>query len=118
MDSKLISRFKKRLEDERQRMLNDRATLEDELAARTAALGDRTGLTDDMSDDAANYADRGRVSLAEANTEQILAKINRALEKIEQGTYGLSDIDGSPIPVERLNVLPYALTTVSQEERL
>ena len=39
------------------------------------------------------------------------------LEKIEEGTYGLSDIDGSPIPVDRLNVLPYALTTVSQEER-
>jgi len=118
MDPNQISRFKRRLEEERQRILDDRAAEEDELAGRGVANIDRSDLTDDLSDDAANYAERGRSDLAESNTDQILAKISRALQKIEEGTYGLSDIDGSPIPVERLNVLPYALTTVSQEERL
>ena len=118
MDPSQIARFKKRLEEERHRILDDRTTEEDELTGKGAGIVDRSELTDDMSDDAADYADRGRTELAEANTEQILSMITRALQKIEEGTYGLSDIDGSPIPVERLNILPYALTTVSQEERL
>jgi len=118
MDAKQISKFKKRLLDEQQRILADRAVEEAEAEAKSIAVTDRTELTDDGSDDAANFADRGRTAMAAANIDQILSKIKRALEKIDEGTYGLSDIDGSPIPLERLNVLPYALTTVSQEDRI
>jgi DnaK suppressor protein len=39
------------------------------------------------------------------------------LKKIEEGTYGLSDISGQQIPRERLEVIPEALYTLSEEER-
>jgi len=44
-----------------------------------------------------------------------LEHIDRALKKIEEGTYGLSDISGQPIPRERLQSVPEALWTLSEE---
>src|SRR5690348_11524807 len=34
-----------------------------------------------------------------------LERVNRALEKIKEGTYGLSDVSGQPIPRERLEAI-------------
>jgi DnaK suppressor protein len=45
-----------------------------------------------------------------------IANIERALQKIEEGNYGLSDLSGEPIPMERLEAVPEAILTV-QEER-
>jgi DnaK suppressor protein len=45
---------------------------------------------------------------------QRLTQIERALQKIEDGTYGLSDISGEPIPRERLEAMPEAVQTVSE----
>ena len=46
-----------------------------------------------------------------------LQEVNRALEKIEEGTYGLSDDTGEPIPKGRLEAIPEALYTVERQER-
>ena len=45
-----------------------------------------------------------------------LARVDRALEKIEEGSYGLSDISGRAIPRERLEAVPEALYTLDEEE--
>ena len=44
-----------------------------------------------------------------------LARVDRALSKIEEGTYGLSDKSGQPIPRERLEAIPEAILTVGEE---
>jgi DnaK suppressor protein len=44
-----------------------------------------------------------------------LARVNRALEKITDGTYGLSDVSRSPIPHDRLNAIPDAICTLDEE---
>jgi len=41
-----------------------------------------------------------------------LGDIRRALEKIEEGTYGLSDVSGEPIGKERLLAVPEAVTAI------
>jgi DnaK suppressor protein len=45
------------------------------------------------------------------------SSIDRALAKIDEGTYGLSDESGLPIPAERLNAYPQATRTASEEAR-
>jgi len=45
-----------------------------------------------------------------------IANIERALQKIENGSYGLSDLSGQPISKARLESTPEAILTV-QEER-
>ena len=46
-------------------------------------------------------------ALGEAGRAE-LARINRALQRIEHGEYGNCVICGNPIPVERLKVLPFS----------
>ena len=43
--------------------------------------------------------------------------VNRALEKIVEGTYGLSDVSGKSIPRQRLEVVPEAICTLDEEQR-
>jgi DnaK suppressor protein len=44
-----------------------------------------------------------------------LARVERALAKIEAGTYGLSDVSGLPIPRDRLEAVPEAICTLAEE---
>jgi DnaK suppressor protein len=45
-------------------------------------------------------------------------RIDRALKKIEEGTYGFSDMSGLPIPRERLEVVPESIYTLAEEQAL
>ena len=45
-----------------------------------------------------------------------LTRVERALKKIEEGTYGLSDVSGQRIPLDRLEVMPDAINTLSEQE--
>ncbi len=55
------------------------------------------------------YADRLAV---EANLENELKKINKALERMENGTYGIDINTGEEINIERLKAYPAASTNV------
>jgi len=44
-----------------------------------------------------------------------LENITRALQKIEDGTYGRSDVSGTPIPEARLLANPEAINTAEEE---
>ncbi|MFC4558610.1 hypothetical protein ACFO3D_10360 [Virgibacillus kekensis] len=48
--------------------------------------------------------------------EERLREINDALERIENGTYGISEKSGKPIPEERLEVMPTARYLVEEKE--
>ena len=43
-----------------------------------------------------------------------LAQVQKALGRIEAGTYGTSEVSGKPIPRERLEALPSATTLVDE----
>ncbi len=45
-----------------------------------------------------------------------LAQVNRALKKIEEGSYGISDVSSDPIPKERLDATPEAINTLSEQQ--
>ena len=45
-----------------------------------------------------------------------LARVDRALRKIEEGSYGLSDVSGQLIRRERLEAVPEANFTLAEEE--
>lgn len=53
----------------------------------------------------------------EEQVERRLQHIQRALQKIEEGTYGLSDESGEPIPRGRLEAAPEAIRTVDEQQR-
>jgi DnaK suppressor protein len=45
-----------------------------------------------------------------------LARVERALKKIEEGTYGYSDVSGQRIPDDRLEAMPDATTTLAEQK--
>jgi DnaK suppressor protein len=52
-----------------------------------------------------------------AQLRLILEKIERAEERLDKGTYGLSVESGRPIPDERLEAIPWADRTAEEQER-
>lgn len=117
LTDKQIAKFKQLLLAEKARIEADRAQYRQAEKSDTEeqAPGNLVDYDpNDPADEATNLADRERMMAASDNMTHILVKIERALAKINEGTYGLSDIDGAPIPLGRLEALPYALTTVDQ----
>jgi DnaK suppressor protein len=45
-----------------------------------------------------------------------LTDIERALQKIDAGTYGVSESSGAPIPIERLEAYPEARDTLEEQK--
>ena len=44
---------------------------------------------------------------------KLISQIDDALNRIEEGTYGICELDGQPIPKPRLEAIPWALYCVS-----
>lgn len=108
-----IAKFKKRLEDMR-------AHLEQSLQGSTAEVKspeEATGYSQHQADQGTDDFNR-TISLEVTSREyNILRQINRALEKIEEGSYGFCDITKAEIPVARLDAVPYATMTVKEQEK-
>ena len=62
------------------------------------------------SDFSETAALRGRQRYLQENLEEI----SQALTRFEIGTYGLSEISGKPIPLERLELLPWTNRLVEE----
>ena len=54
-------------------------------------------------------------SLVSRDVER-LARVERALKKIADGTYGYSDVSGQRIPDDRLEAMPDAATTLAEQK--
>jgi len=76
-----------------------------------------SGELSDVADMATDNYDRElNIGLA-SNEQQLLNDIDVALKRIEDGTYGVCEIYGTPIPQKRLLAMPYTrLSMRAQEE--
>ena len=87
-------------------------------AAEVKKPDEATGYSQHHADQGTDDFDR-KISLEVSSQEmQILRQIERALEKVSEGSYGVCDISGEEIPKARLDAMPYATTTVKAQERL
>ncbi len=87
----------------KERLLEEKTRLEEELKGYQP----HTELGDDMDDSAQEVADDEVSQDAIAAIKEDLEKIDRALEKIDDGTYGTDD-DGKDISEDRLRAIPWA----------
>ena len=109
-----IEHFKKKLEALKHQLNHS-------LKGSTAEVkkpDDATGYSQHQADQGTDDFDR-TISLEVTSREYgILRQIERALEKIEDNTYGICDISGEDIPQARLEAVPYANMTVKAQEKL
>src|SRR5246500_2266572 len=110
------------VEKQRQQLLRLRATLVAAAQVAESEEGDvktqRTGDALELEDDAQGLDALERGGNLVVRAIERLERVDRALRKIEEGTYGLSDRSGKPIPRERLEAVPDALYTLSEEQDL
>jgi DnaK suppressor protein len=108
-----IDRFKKRLEEMRARMTHIIRESSEDVKSVEEAKGYSQHQADEGTDDF------NRTVSLEVNSKEldVLRQIERALEKIADGTYGICDITGEEIPLPRLEAVPYATMTVKAQER-
>jgi len=83
---------------------------------RNAERVPKTREAREIEDDAQALAQNEVDENVDALEEQRLRAIERALAKIDEGTYGLSDLSGDPIPKGRLEAMPEAVLTIQEEE--
>ncbi len=108
-----IAHFKKRLEELRAQVMRVIEGTKKEVTAPDESKGYSQHSADEGTDDFVK-----NINLEVTNKEfGLLRQIDRALEKIEDGTYGVCDISGEEIPMKRLEAVPYATMTVKAQEK-
>jgi len=91
-----------------------RTTLEAEHAAHTERLTELAEASDDTEWESAEGHTRSALL---ASTQQNLAAVTEALQRIAEGRYGRCEKCGGSIPRERLEILPHARSCVPCQER-
>ena len=110
------------IEGQRRRLID----LRDELAGVRDGLGedereiegqDEDATETDSGDMSRTIFDREMDASVREQIERRLGDVERALEKIEDGTYGVCDDTGENIPKGRLEAVPEAIRTVEAQQR-
>jgi len=70
-----------------------------------------------FADSAHSTAERARVISVVKALRTNLRDVERALTKMGLGTYGLCEICGEPIPIERLEALPWAILCIRCKQK-
>jgi DnaK suppressor protein len=102
-------RFRETLLEERTRVAAAIQNLHDEHPGTLAEdAGEETAYDNHLADTATETYDRELDYTLEENSEHVLAEIDAALKRIEEGTYGTCTNCDRPIALERLEALPWA----------
>lgn len=115
LDPGFIDRQKRRLSELHNELLASRRSEEREQSNVNDELGGQAREYEDDAQKLAALELQGNLSTA---NDARLSSIERALQKIVDGTYGLSDKSGKPIAVERLEAYPEALHTLEEQRAL
>ena len=71
----------------------------------------------DMVDQASSYTDKSVEMKSLNRSRKLISKINSALQRIKEGTYGFCEETGEPIGLKRLMARPVAKYTITAQEK-
>jgi DnaK suppressor protein len=111
------------LEEEQQarlhgRLLAERDTLSRRLKERREHLLESATRQADDADWAADSVDQSLLARLMDRDSKLLVEVERALRKMETGSYGLCELTGEPIGFERLWARPWSRHSLLAKERL
>ncbi len=110
--------FRRKLLEERDRIAAAIAYLHEE---NPGTISDETqeagGFDNHLGDTATVTVDREIDYTLEENSEHLLAEIEAALKRLDEGTFGTCKACGNEIEPERLEHLPYATLCIEDKRR-
>ncbi len=114
LDEKFVVQQKERLQDLKEELLRVRRGMEEDERQRSEEERDTQLDSGDMSQEM--FTREMDATIGE-QVERRLKDVDRALQKIEEGTYGICDNTGEPIPRGRLEAVPEAIRTVEAQQQ-
>jgi RNA polymerase-binding protein DksA len=108
LTSQEIEELRTRLGSEREELAAQLSTIEDQAFAATQSdMSGDVGVDDESADAGTATFEREKELSIEQNVRDLIQKIDRALKRIEDGTYGVCEVCGKPIEKARIKALPY-----------
>lgn len=118
MSKKDLAKYKKILEELRNKMLHDVHNMEHNPNSEDAESRDLSGHVQHMADVATDMYDK-EFNLGLASKErEVIQKIEAALKRIDDETYGICLGTNKPIKRARLDAIPYAEYSREYQEEL
>lgn len=111
---KEVEKYKKKLLELRKQLTQSLQTVKEDVKAEDRVKGYSQHQADEGTDD---FVRNINLELTKQEAS-VLQQIDRALKKIEEGTYGVCDVSGENIPKKRLDAVPYAIMTVDAQDKL
>lgn len=114
-----INRFRRTLRDERSRLEELLAELEAEQErARVAETAAERSPDPNSAEGGSIVFEYEKEFSVARNARDLLAKVQNAERRLEKGKYGVCEVCGDPIPMARLEALPYVTTCVRCARRV
>jgi DnaK suppressor protein len=101
----------------RQRLLDWKEDILKEAKETLQHLQDENQNHSDLADRASSETDRAIELRARDRQRKLIAKINAAIQRIDDGTYGYCEETGEPIALKRLEARPIATLSLEAQER-
>jgi DnaK suppressor protein len=100
------------------RLHEERDAIVRRLGERRAALTAAAAREPDESDWASSSADQSLLARLADRDTKLLHEIDRALRKMQAGTYGVCELRGEPIGFDRLRVRPWTRHALAPKEEI
>ncbi len=101
----------------RQKLLQWRAELLAESSDTLLHLKEESLLKPDLTDRASLEAERAIELRTRARERKLISKIDAALNRLDEGTYGYCEETDEPIAIRRLEARPIATLSIEAQER-
>ncbi|MBB5693663.1 RNA polymerase-binding protein DksA [Muricoccus pecuniae] len=101
----------------RQKLLRWRQELLREAGETLSSMGQGGIIEADLSDRASVETDRALELRTRDRARKLISKIDQALERVDNGTYGYCEETGEPIGLRRLEARPIATLSIEAQER-
>ena len=115
LDKEVVEKQRQRLHELHAELSRMVEGLEEDQQDRAVSEGDMT--ENDSGDMSQSLFTREMDATVEQTIEKRLQSVQRALQKVDEGTYGICDDTGEQIPRGRLEVVPEAIYTVEAQQR-
>lgn len=119
MNKKDLTKFKNLLLEKREQLLNDLGQFKErEVASKLKdSSGENSAYSFHMADVGTDNMEREKAFFFATREGKFLTYIDQALERIENGSYGVCPDCEKPIPIERLEAVPTATRCVPCKEK-
>ncbi|RED11125.1 RNA polymerase-binding protein DksA [Pontivivens insulae] len=110
MNDRQVEYFRRKLNDWKEQILADSKDT-------VTSMQEGTRNIPDVADRASEETDRALELRTRDRQRKLVAKIDSALRRIEDGSYGYCDVTGEPISLKRLDARPTATMSLEAQER-